>query len=277
MILNFLKLYRLNVAIITVVVYFFGVICSDGFGVFNYYNLLISVLISFISINFIYSLNSWFDADIDKINKPNRPIPAGLVTKKQAFLYSIVLGALSFIYPMVMFFNSNIKFLFFIFILIGILYSNKVFSFKKNKFLGLTLIFIGIATTLIIGYLVNGGNINENQIIYFLFILFILFWAIIPLKDITDIKGDKLYNLDNWFIGTKENRIFFLSNISSVISIILALFLKNIFLSSIITIYASSIIFLFVTFFICRIDFKKFYTTLLSIFILDGIIVLFLL
>ena len=37
------------------------------------------------------SINDYYDLKIDKINKPYRPIPAGLVTQKEAFCFSIAL------------------------------------------------------------------------------------------------------------------------------------------------------------------------------------------
>ena len=36
-------------------------------------------------------INDYYDVEIDKINKPYRPIAAGLVTPKQGFVYSLVL------------------------------------------------------------------------------------------------------------------------------------------------------------------------------------------
>ncbi len=36
-------------------------------------------------------INDYFDVEIDKINKPHRPIAAGLVTPKAGFIYSLVL------------------------------------------------------------------------------------------------------------------------------------------------------------------------------------------
>jgi geranylgeranylglycerol-phosphate geranylgeranyltransferase len=35
-------------------------------------------------------VNDWFDVEIDSLNKPNRPIPSGLVTKKQAMWATVM-------------------------------------------------------------------------------------------------------------------------------------------------------------------------------------------
>ncbi len=41
-----------------------------------------------------YAINDYFDVDIDKLNKPWRPIPSGRVTPGEAHVYSILLFAL---------------------------------------------------------------------------------------------------------------------------------------------------------------------------------------
>ncbi|MGQ9618735.1 MAG: UbiA family prenyltransferase [Candidatus Aminicenantia bacterium] len=43
------------------------------------------------------TLNQIFDLEIDKINKPKRPIPSGRITSKSAFIFSIILYLISFV------------------------------------------------------------------------------------------------------------------------------------------------------------------------------------
>lgn len=40
------------------------------------------------------SINDFFDVEIDRINKPNRPLPAGRITRKQTYVFSLLLFAL---------------------------------------------------------------------------------------------------------------------------------------------------------------------------------------
>ncbi len=40
------------------------------------------------------AINDYFDIDIDRINKPNRPLPAGMITTKEAFMFSLTCFAL---------------------------------------------------------------------------------------------------------------------------------------------------------------------------------------
>ena len=272
MAINFLKLYRLDVFFIFILLFIFGagVAVNFSFINFNYlYNFFIAFLISFISVNFIYSLNSWFDADVDKINKPNRPIPSGLISKKQAFIYSIILGVISFIYPFILFYNSNIKFLFFIFIISGILYSNKTFSFKKNRYSSLGLISLNVILTTFLGYIANGGNLNNIIIFITIIILLFLCLAVIPMKDLSDVKGDRAYKLDNWFFN-KKNKILFFSIILLILCIILSFYVTN----YILLIISISPFLLFLLFYIFNINSDKFYNVLLKIFVLEGMLCL---
>ncbi len=55
------------------------------------------VVYALLSIAFVaaggYAINDYFDADIDRLNKPWRPIPSGRVTPGEAYAYSLLLFA----------------------------------------------------------------------------------------------------------------------------------------------------------------------------------------
>lgn len=272
-----INLYRLDVAIIVIFLYFLGSFLGKGLSLDFGFNILIACLISFISVNFIYSLNSWFDSEIDKLNKPERPIPSGKISKKQALIYSIILGIISIIYPIIIFYNRNIKYIFFIFPLIGILYSNKFFSFKKNKYLSMLLIIFNAILVTLTGYLVNNGNKVYSHDIILLLIIFILSCiGIIPLKDIGDEIGDEHAKNDNWNKDYKKNKLILLSIILCSLSLILAFFINNIYLSWFFRINLLSVLFLFIFFYLYKLDFNKFYNALLKVFVCDFIIELIL-
>ena len=59
------------------------------------------IVLGFLSVFFISAtsliLNDYFDIEIDKINAPERPLPAGLVTERDVVLLSIVVALLGFI------------------------------------------------------------------------------------------------------------------------------------------------------------------------------------
>ncbi|MPN00878.1 Protoheme IX farnesyltransferase [bioreactor metagenome] len=59
------------------------------------------IILGFLSIFFISAtsliLNDYFDIESDKINAPERPLPAGLVSERDVILLSIVVAMLGFI------------------------------------------------------------------------------------------------------------------------------------------------------------------------------------
>ncbi len=60
-------------------------------GVFNLL-VLIACIVVFVVTGFGNSINDYFDYKIDKINKPERPIPSGRISRKTAGYYSIALA-----------------------------------------------------------------------------------------------------------------------------------------------------------------------------------------
>jgi geranylgeranylglycerol-phosphate geranylgeranyltransferase len=83
--------YYIPIAIMGI---FLGIATSGG--IFNY-----NVLLSFISVTALVAAFNTFngvtDLKIDLINKPQRPIPSGKITRKTASLYSIILYILCLI------------------------------------------------------------------------------------------------------------------------------------------------------------------------------------
>ena len=56
---------------------------------------LLAVIGGFFAITSSYIFNDCFDVDIDTINLPNRPIPSGAVSWKQAFIYATALALIA--------------------------------------------------------------------------------------------------------------------------------------------------------------------------------------
>ena len=270
-IFGFLRLYRFDVFIIFFFLYFLGCYIATGFEFNLSDSLLVSLLISGISINFIYSLNSWFDADIDKINKPKRPIPSGLISKSQAFIYALVLLCLSTVYPVILFGFSTTAAWFLFFPLAGILYSNPVFSFKKNKFFALLLITAYALVTCSLGYFLNGGTLTFISFIYGC-VLIITCAAIIPLKDLSDVEGDAAGNAGNWFENGRQQERFTFSAGFFTLSAVLSFFLDDALVSAVTLINLFCFVILLWSFHRFGITLKKFYRTLLLVFVFDALL-----
>ncbi len=96
--LAFLELIRPHNVLVAVLNGFVGVVVAcAALGVFPVHVCLEKIGWALLSIAFVsaagYAVNDYFDADIDAVNKPWRPIPSGRVTPGEAHIYSLVLFA----------------------------------------------------------------------------------------------------------------------------------------------------------------------------------------
>ena len=129
------------------------------------------------------SLNDYFDYRIDKVNKPNRPIPLGLITRPRALIFSMCLFFTGFILGLFLnIFALSIVFLNTCLLIAYAKYS-KTMSFAANILVALMTasVFIFAATIL--------HTININIIVLSSSAFFIMTTREI-LKDIEDIQGD---------------------------------------------------------------------------------------
>lgn len=140
-----------------------------------------------------YVINDYFDLAIDKINQPQRPLPSGLISPKEAYYYSIILFSLGFIFSILLAIVEKAELLTKIITpmlaLTGIvcLYSYALF-FKR----------VGGIGNLIVTFLVNipliygGIIINQfEQSLYPILVASTLMLAREIVKDVEDVKGDE--------------------------------------------------------------------------------------
>jgi len=95
--LGYLSLVRpLNGAMAAIATWTGAIVAGFPIGYTNMLTFPLSpVLLAMISVFLISSggmaINDYFDAEIDKLNKPKRPIPSGKIKKKSALAFSIML------------------------------------------------------------------------------------------------------------------------------------------------------------------------------------------
>ena len=193
----YLALYRIDVVLI---VFFSYIIGCELAGTWTYEELFIAGALSLISYNFIYSFNSWADREIDKFNKPHRPLPAGKIEAEYAFIYSIILLLLSCIYPFFIYRSSAVLIIFLLLPVVGALYSVGP-NFKRTPILAVFITSSGLVIPFLLGYLMNS---NDNSLWPFFLTLLLYCLGIIPLKDIEDVKGDVKYGVRNLFSRFQE-------------------------------------------------------------------------
>lgn len=221
--MNYLKLYRIDVFLITLISYLVPSVFLVELSAINFFT---PFLISAVSVNFIYSYNSIADAEIDKINKPNRPMATGLLKKENATIYTSILLVISILWP-IFIYKDNLKSLLLslCFPVIGILYSNPIYPFKKRIFAAALVTSLLLILPSIVS-LIDIHAIHAFWYVPLVFFSYCLF--IIPLKDIEDVEGDVLHNAQNWAnkIGSKRLIIISIAGLLLVLSLLIFLLYK---------------------------------------------------
>ncbi len=180
--------------------------------------LLILALIVGVTCNvFIVGINQVQDVEIDRINKPYLPIPAGVLTLSQAkiIVYSsliISLGVGLFISPFLFIIVALSTF-------IGWAYSMPPFYFKKHH------ISAALSISIVRGVLLNAGgfllfNYLLNDVVEMprdikILTLFVISFSIVIswFKDLSDMEGDAKFNIKTLAIQFSPKQVLIAGNI----------------------------------------------------------------
>jgi len=138
-------------------------------------------------------LNDYFDFEIDKINKPERPIPSGRISRSDAFMFSIVLFLLGLGFSKsVNDYCLGIVFLNSLILIFYAKYSKKLLLVSNLgiSFLVASIFVFGVAATI-----QNGADMVGMEEIKLVAIItacaFLMTLSREVIKDIEDIKGDE--------------------------------------------------------------------------------------
>ena len=171
-------------------------------------NLILGVLTYFFLAASTNIINDIYDIEIDKINRPGRPIPRGSISLKQAkelfFLYLIIAIVLSLLNTLIISLTLINLALIFFFGFIGWIYAKWG---KKSGFIGNIIVGISYSIGLIYGGYLNSPNIPQ-YILYFFLTAFSLLVAREIIKGCEDIEGDKSQGVKTLAIkiGIKASR-----------------------------------------------------------------------
>ncbi len=151
------------------------------------------VLLAMFSVFLISSggmaINDYFDAEIDKLNKPKRPIPNGRVTKKSALAFAIVLFALGVAASY--FINTNALGVAVFAAALLVAYAAKL---KKVLAAGHVVVSLLVGLTFVFGG-IAAGNYIPSLMMALLAVLSNMGREIY--KSIEDIMGDKKHNVNS--------------------------------------------------------------------------------
>ncbi|MFX1450789.1 MAG: geranylgeranylglycerol-phosphate geranylgeranyltransferase [Promethearchaeota archaeon] len=172
-------------------------------------------------------INDIYDLEIDKINRPNRPLPRGELSLAQAkilFILTFGIGILLSVIHWLIFALSGLNVILVVFFgFIGWLYAAWG---KKSGFYGNLMVAVSFSIGLIYGAVLNSITIPA-YIYYFFFTSFFLLLSREIVKGCEDIEGDKEEGVKTLAIkiGIKKATIFsIIFEIMAIIFFILPLF-----------------------------------------------------
>lgn len=176
-----------------------GAVAAGAFSHFGWstiYLLILGiVLCGPLTIGFSQSINDYFDRDIDALNEPTRPIPAGLVSLRQARLNFTVVALLAMLVSvaLALLVSTNglaIVGMTIVGLVLGALYSVPPIAFKRNGLAGP--ISVGFGYNLLTWML---GNLIFSAFNWEIFVLALVSASIaaglLVLNDVKSVEGDQ--------------------------------------------------------------------------------------
>jgi len=147
-------------------------------------NLLLAFITSFTLTAASMAINDYYDRDIDAINEPQRPIPSGAISPKEALFLAVVLSVIGFMAA----FGTNVYCL----IVAAIAWIVSVTYVTKGKRTGLPGNLL-VSTCVVIPFIYGGFAAGRPELTTMIFvaIAFLSNTGREVAKDIVDIEGDK--------------------------------------------------------------------------------------
>ncbi len=184
------------------------------------FNIIFGVLTYFFISGSSMIINDYYDVEIDKINRPERPIPRGSISLKQAkilWIATILIGIILSIIHSLLF---NIGFLVPIIVVfmafIGWFYAAWG---KKSGFIGNIIVGISFSIGLIYGAVLNNSGI-PLYIYYFFLTSFFLLISREVIKGCEDVEGDKKEGVKTLAIRIGIKKSTTISMIFAVVAVV---------------------------------------------------------
>ncbi|MEM2636823.1 MAG: UbiA family prenyltransferase [Candidatus Korarchaeota archaeon] len=193
----FLELMRLHNAFMGSLGVVIGILLSVSDIYESPFSILLGITIYVLIASGGNAINDYFDIEVDKVNRPNRPIPRGDVSPREVLMFSVLLWIIGTILS---FFSlspvtlTNIPLpplVVLFFAILGFLYSAKL---KVLGFPGNIVVGISFAFGPLFGAILVSSTIKNTVISCFLTSFFLLVSREI-VKGIEDVEGDRLRNV----------------------------------------------------------------------------------
>lgn len=184
----FIKLVKIEDQIGNAIAFFAGYLLFAD----TYDNLVFALASTALNLMATNTLNQCTDVEIDRINKPDRPIPSGKISLRSASRLFIILYGLSLLLSY--FVNKEFMLLTVFATLLGLGYSIKPFKFKDRLLISNISIAIGYGLlNFLLGWSAN-KPIEDAPLSILLFLTLFDLFANIS-KDYRDIEGDRFYQV----------------------------------------------------------------------------------
>ena len=189
MLKGFLKIIRpLNCLITFMVIIVGGLICSNDSHITV--KLVLAGVIGFIVAAAGNSINDFYDVDVDKINRPDRPLPSGILAPKNVLIFCVVLSLMALTLSLLI--NIYAFIISIISIILLFLYSYKL---KRIPLIGNVIVSLLTALAFIFGGVVVGNVTLAIIPAVFAFLINLIREVI---KDMEDFDGDTRLGIDTF-------------------------------------------------------------------------------
>lgn len=183
------------------------------------YSFLTALLPSILINVYIVGLNQLYDVDIDRVNKPFLPLPAGLMTRSDAIFVIIasLLSGLAFCLSPIA--TPSLRIVLLGSTLLGTLYSMPPFRLKRFALLASIAILTVRGVLVNVGFFLHGiaaGAAEPAAVLFrlpplvvFATTFFMLFGIVIALlKDAPDIRGDRMFGIRTFSVRLGAPAVF---------------------------------------------------------------------
>ena len=178
-------------------------------------NLLLGFVTSFTLTGASMAINDYYDREIDAINEPNRPIPSGAVSPKEALSFAAVLSLVGFAAALI-----TGKSCLIVAVIAWIVFVTYTTKGKRTGLPGNLL----VSTCVVIPF-IYGGFVVENlklSVILFAAMAFLSNTGREVAKGIVDVEGDRSQNVRTIALLFGERTAAVLSSILSVLAVSLS-------------------------------------------------------
>lgn len=183
-------------------------------------NIILGIIAYFFIAGSGMVINDIYDIEIDRINRPQRPIPRGSITLTQAqglFLTYLIIGLIASIV------NSILNSLNFLNVIIAAIFGFIGWIYakwgKRSGFLGNIIVSVSFSIGLIYGAVLN-SSIISIYIYFFFFTSFFLLLSREVIKGCEDVEGDKLQGVRTLAIKIGIKKSKYISMFFAILAII---------------------------------------------------------